>query len=735
MRGGLKIFTLLLVCVACGVSTYQSGAAKDAEKGDTHTYKAEVGKMLDILINSLYTNRSIFLREIISNASDALDKVRFLYLTKPKSPKNDAGKEPTMDVRILINHDTNELRLIDGGVGMKKSELVANLGSLGASGTKQFWENINESTNAGEELSNLIGQFGVGFYSVFLVADEVRVASKNDEEDKQWMWESKGDGKYYLYEDPRGNTLGRGTELILKLKKDADEYLQEERLKKIIHYYSEFINFPIYIGYSNKEDSEEKDGKYNGYDWELVNVIKPIWTRNPQTVEKGEYVDFYRGFSKGTDEPMYYSHFVAEGGEIDFKAVLYVPSKLPNNAFNVHDDSSYKNMRLYVRRVFITDEFKDLFPRYMNFVQGVVDSDDLPLNVSRELLQENRVLKTIKKQLVRKALGMFLEITKKDDEIWKEIEETNDKELQKKKMAELRYPDFWDEYGKSLRMGLVEDGGNRLRITKLLRYRSSIYPFEYNKLVSLEDYVSRMKENQKHIFFVAGEDIAKLSHLPVVEDAMNQGIEVLYMTEAIDEYVTSSVTDYNGFRLVNLALNMAQPVPSTEQEELLKEKREEKYKPLIEWFGKLLEDLKVRSDKIVLCHRRTARPAIISSPKIGTTANMARINKGQTLGDHGHKTADKIVELNHLNPIMDEIYRRIIVDENDEVARNAALLVFETACLESGFEVEDLQNFSDRVLKVVYQGLDMGTDQAMLEEDLSQYEVESTSDASQKNEL
>ncbi|KNH03620.1 lipophosphoglycan biosynthetic protein [Perkinsela sp. CCAP 1560/4] len=730
----ISVYSLLVF----GILLLSGGVEKTflgAEKGETHKYKAEVGKMLDILINSLYTNHSIFLREIISNASDALDKVRFLYLTKPKNPKNDAGKEPTMDVRILIDHETNELRLIDGGVGMTKSELSANLGSLGASGTKSFWENINESKNAGEELSNLIGQFGVGFYSVFLVADEVRVASKNDAEEKQWMWESKGDGKYFLYEDPRGNTLGRGTELVLKLKKEAEEYLQEEKLKKIIHYYSEFINFPIYVGYATKDEREKQDEKYQGIDWELVNVIKPIWTRNPQTVERKEYVEFYRGFNKEFDEPMYYSHFVASGGEIDFKALLYVPSTLPTNAFNVHDESSYKNMRLYVRRVFITDEFKDLFPRYLNFVQGVVDSDDLPLNVSRELLQENRVLKTIKKQLVRKALGMFIEISKEDDEVWKEIDATEDKELKEKKFSELKYPAFWDEYGKSLRLGLVEDGGNRMRITKLLRYRSSMYPFHYNKLVSLDDYVSRMKEKQNHIFFVVGEDIAKLSHLPVVEDAMNRGVEVLYMVDAIDEYVTSSVTDYSGYRLVNLALNMAQPEPPTELEESLKEKREEKYKPLIEWFGKLLEDHKVHSDKIVLCHRHTSRPAIIASPKIGTTANMARINKGQTLGDHGHKSADKIVEINHLSPIMDEIYRRVIVDENDEVAKNAAILVFETACLESGFEVEDLQSFSDRVLKVIYQGLDMGLDQAMLEEDLSQYQVESNSNADQHVEL
>lgn len=401
MRLGLVARVVVVSLVALLVFGEES-----SNKGTPIGFETDVKKMLDILINSLYTDHKIFLREIISNASDALDKIRFLYLTNPKDPKNDAGEAPTMDIRLRVDRDKRLFILRDGGVGMTKEELQKNLGSLGTSGTKKFLEKMKDNQD-----SNLIGQFGVGFYSVFLVSDRVRVASKSDDSDKQYVWESTGDGTFYIYEDPRGNTLGRGTELELELKKDADMFLELDKIKDIIHRYSEFIHFPIYIETIKvekvpkkkdetadakpedeaevKEESEEKKEEEFDHvqkkDWELVNENKPIWLRKASEVTEEEYNKFYKALTKDYEDPMYFTHFSAEG-EVEFRAVLFIPGRAPYNVFDT--SASHNNIRLYVRRVFITDEFKDLLPRYLNFIKGVVDSDDLPLHVSREVLQD-----------------------------------------------------------------------------------------------------------------------------------------------------------------------------------------------------------------------------------------------------------------------------------------------------------------------------------------------------------
>jgi HSP90 family molecular chaperone len=713
------------------------------DKGSPVAFQAEVSKMLDILINSLYTNRSIFLRELISNASDALDKIRFLYLTNPRDPKSSLGEAPTMDIRIFIDSENRQIVMRDGGIGMTKEELASNLGSLGSSGTKRFLEKIKESNDA-----NLIGQFGVGFYSVFLVADRVRVASKHDDSEKQWVWESTGDGTYFLYEDERGNTLGRGTELTIELKKDADEYLEVDKLKETIHKYSEFIHFPIFLSSTKKEsvkkeaakkdeEAEEKDdgeSEIKGEeiettetrivktDWELVNENKPIWTRKADEIDEDEYNKFYKSLTKDFDDPMYYTHFSAEG-EVEFRSILFVPARAPYNIFDT--SITQANIRLYVRRVFITDEFRDLLPRYLNFIKGVVDSDDLPLNVSREVLQESRILRVIKKKLVRKALTMLADIAANDKKLDAEKKEDDsgskdEEEAGTKKLKSVTYPKFWEEYGKNIRLGMIEDGANRVRLTKLLRYKSSKSESKY---ISFEEYVERMPETQKDIFYISGESIEKIKQSPVLEDAINRGVEVLYMTDAIDEYVVGHITDFSGKKLVNLAKEGVKFEDESQRDKKIEKKRKEKYEPLFAWFKNLLGE---KVAKVVITKRKTSEPIILSSRQHDITARMASIIKGQALGDKSQEgqSSKRVMEINHLHPLIDEIFKRIKVNDGDTVAEDIALVLFDTANLQNGFDVEDTLAFSRRINRILRQGVDIDVEAPLLNEDLSQYDAD-----------
>ena len=730
------VFMTMMVCAIIGEET-------EADKGSPIVFSAEVGKMLDILINSLYTNRNIFLREIISNASDALDKIRFLYLTDPKTPKNDSGEEPTMDIRIKIDREGRKFIMRDGGIGMTKADMEGSLGSLGSSGTKKFLESMKDGSD-----NNFIGQFGVGFYSVFLVAERVKVASKHDDSDKQWVWESTGDGTYFVYEDKRGNTLGRGTELTLELKKDADEYLEADKIKEIIHRHSEFIHFPIMMEQTKiervkkekaEDDAEKKDdddatvseeGEKKDEDeyedktvteWATINENKPIWTRKAEDITDEEYNKFYKALTKDYDDPMYYTHFSAEG-EVEFKALLFVPGRAPYNVFDT--SISHNNIRLYVRRVFITDEFKDLLPRYLNFIKGVVDSNDLPLHVSREVLQESRILKIIKKKLVRKALTMLQEIADNDKRIEtkdKDAETTEEEEEAKagsKKQTEVLFPKFWEEFGKNLRLGMIEDGTNRARLTKLLRYKSSK---SEDKLTSLEEYVERMPDSQKAIYFLSAESIDKIQQSPMLEDATKRDIEVLYMTDAIDEYVVGHVTDFGGKKLVNLAKGGTKLEDKTARQKKIDEKRKEKFEPLTKWIKSVLGD---KVTKVSLCQRKTSEAFLLANSQYGVSSRMHQITKAQTLGEKQSDAANGELEINHLHPLVDEINKRIKVDEKDTVAEEMTLVLYDLSALQNGFEVQNTLEFGRRVGRLMRQSVDIARDAPLLEEDTTEFEVE-----------
>merc|ERR1719474_2243425 len=458
------------------------------ESAEKHVFQAEVNRMMKLIINSLYRNKEVYLRELISNASDALDKIRLLSLTD----KSVLAATEELSIKIKADKENHVLHITDTGVGMTKADLINNLGTIAKSGTADFLNKLQEASST-DQFNDLIGQFGVGFYSAFLVADKVIVTSKHND-DKQYIWESDANS-YSVVEDPRGPTLKRGTQISLYLKEESYDFLEQDTVRDLIKKYSQFINFNIYLwGSSTKtveepiedeegaveEDKEEEEKKpktkkveKTTWDWELCNESKPIWTRKPENIEQEEYDEFYKSITKDKNGPLTQSHFIAEG-EVTFKSLLFIPNTQPSETFNKYG-SITENIKLYVRRVFITDDFKDMMPNCLSFVKGVVESDDLPLNVSRETLQQHKLLKVIKKKLVRKTLDMI------------------------KKISDDKYAAFWAEYSTNIKLGVIEDTANRTRLAKLLRFTSS-----NGKLTSLAEYVERMKDKQESIFYMAG---------------------------------------------------------------------------------------------------------------------------------------------------------------------------------------------------------------------------------------
>jgi heat shock protein beta len=525
------------------------------EKAQKQEFVAEVNRMMKLIINSLYKNKEIFLRELISNASDALDKVRFLSLTD----KSILGDHEELEIRLKVDKENRMLHITDSGIGMTREDLVKYLGTIAKSQTSEFLNRFQEAQESENKASmnDLIGQFGVGFYSAFLVADKVLVTSKNNN-DEQHIWESDSNS-FSVSQDPRGNTLGRGTTVSLHLKEEAQEFLEISKLREIIGKYSQFINFNIYL-WTSKQVSEEvpledqtpsdeetnkpaenEDGTVEEaketdkpkskkvdktvWDWELMNTAKPIWTRKTSEVTDQEYREFYKAFTKDSAEPLVYTHFIAEG-EVSFKSLLFVPKSAPTDIFQNYNKKQ-DTIKMYVRRVFISDTTDDLIPKFLNFIRGVVDSDDLPLNVSRETLQQNKLLKVIKKKLVRKVLDMI------------------------KKLSEADYDLFWKEYGTNIKLGVIEDTTNRNRLAKLLRFQSSAT--ENEKTTNLEKYIERMKEKQEYIYFIAGTSRVELAKSPFVERLLRKGYEILYLTDPIDEYCMQSLPEYEGKRFQNVA--------------------------------------------------------------------------------------------------------------------------------------------------------------------------------------
>jgi heat shock protein beta len=715
------------------------------ENAEKFEFQAEVGRLMDIIINSLYSNKDIFLRELISNASDALDKIRFMSLTDASVLGE--GDAAELDIRITVDKENKVLSLRDRGIGMTRDELVKNLGTIAKSGTSAFLENMQKSGDM-----NLIGQFGVGFYSVYLVADYVEVISKNNEDGKQWIWESKADGNFAISEDTEGEALDRGTKINIYLKDDCVEYIEEDKLKELVTKYSEFINFPIYL-YASKEvskevpvedeeeyeeeeeEEEETEGdsdeevdvededeeeeeddepttktvKETVWDWELLNDTKAIWLRSSSEVEEEDYHKFYKAITKSDDVPLTYSHFKAEG-DVEFKSVLFIPPKAEPGMFDNYYSKSAA-LKLYVRRVFISDEFDELVPKYLSFLKGLVDSDTLPLNVSREMLQQHSSLKTIKKKLVRKALDMIRKLAENDEDEDEEAEEGAEKGEEK----EDKYVKFWGEFGKAIKLGIIEDSSNRTRLAKLLRFHTSK---SGDKLVSLEEYVANMKPEQKQIYYLAGTSKEDVAASPFLEKLLKKDLEVIYFTDPIDEYVMQNLTEFDDKKFANASKEDLKFGDRDDEEKAREKAVKEDFKDLTKWWKSAIGSEDVEAVKV--SNRLASSPCIVVTSKYGWSANMERIMKAQALSDDqrsNYMKGRKTLEINPRHPIIKDLKEKHAEDESSQSVKLIANLLYETALLESGFGIDDTKAFAGRMNTMLKSAMDIDPDAEVEEEE------------------
>jgi heat shock protein beta len=704
----------------------EAAIAKNQEQFD---FQADVARMMDIIIHSLYKDREIFMRELISNAADALDKIRFLSLTNKEVLGT--GLQAELDIRIKFDKDAKTITLTDRGIGMTKEGLIKYLGVVASSGTTEFLQKMTSAQDM-----TLIGQFGVGFYSVYLVSDRVTVASKHNDDPIQHVWQSTANHTFTVAPDPRGNTLLRGTEITLHLKEDATEFLSESRLETLVTKYSQFINFPIYLWSTRDvekevpdesaveeeeeeavdldkkegEEAAETDGaddkkkepktkkvRETIHEWKRLNTAKAIWTRSPSDVTEDEYNEFYKTLVKDDNEPPITKiHFSAEG-EIAFKSILYIPSKAESGLYDKYYEKSTA-LKLYVRRVLISDEFDDFLPRYLNFVRGVVDSEDLPLNVSRETLAQSKVLKVIAKKLTRKVLDMVTRLARGTDDDKEDDEEEGDKKDEKKDENE-KYLKFWESFGKSLKLGVIDDRSNRAKLAKLLRFVTSK---SEGKLISLQTYVDRMKENQKSIYFITGVDLKTVENSPFIERLKKRDLEVVFMTDPLDEYLTSALTEFDGNTLQSV-MKEGLKLPGDKD---LKELKEE-FAPLSKYLQDVYGD---RVTAVTVSNRLTDSPAIISVGQYGWSSTMERINKMQTFGDGSraqYMMSKKTLEINPRHPIIKELKVKSAESPNDPALKDLANLMYDAALLQSGFDMVSPNEFASRIHRVMALGLDV----------------------------
>ncbi|KAH8306434.1 hypothetical protein KR018_011451, partial [Drosophila ironensis] len=689
------------------------------EKAEKFTFQTEVNRMMKLIINSLYRNKEIFLRELISNASDAIDKIRLLALTSAK----ELDSNPELHIRIKADKENKALHISDSGIGMTYQDLINNLGTIAKSGTADFLAKMQDPSKAeGTDLNDMIGQFGVGFYSAFLVADRVVVTTKHND-DKQYIWESDANS-FTITEDPRGDTLKRGSVISLYLKEEAQDFLEQETVRELIRKYSQFINFPILMWSSKtvdeevpieeeakpektEDDVEDEDAKVEEaadddkpktkkvskttWDWQLINDSKPIWTRKPSEVTEDEYTSFYKSLTKDSSEPLTQTHFIAEG-EVTFKSLLYVPKVQPSESFNRYGTKS-DNIKLYVRRVFITDEFNDMMPNYLNFIRGVVDSDDLPLNVSRETLQQHKLIKVIKKKLVRKVLDMLKKI---------------DKEA---------YEKFWKEFSTNIKLGVMEDPSNRSRLAKLLRFQTS----NGKGVTSLAEYTERMKSKQDHIYYIAGANRAEVEKSPFVERLLSKGYEVLYLVEAVDEYCISALPEFDGKKFQNVAKEGFQLNESEKSKKNFAELTNI-FEPLVKWLNDVaLKDLIAKAQ---VSERLSNSPCALVASVFGWTGNMERLamSNAHQKSDDPQRTyylnQKKTLEINPRHPLMRELLRRVEADEADDTAKDMALMMFRTATLRSGYMLQETAQFADSIEQMMRQTLGISeTEQIELDDD------------------
>ena len=751
-----------------------------------YSFSADINQLLNLIINTFYSNKDIFLRELISNASDATDKIRYQSLTDSSV----LGEHQNLEILLETDSDANTFTIRDHGIGMTREDLVNNLGTIAKSGTKNFME----AMKSGADL-NMIGQFGVGFYSAFLVADKIEVVSKNNNDPQQWKWSSDAGGSFTVEKDT-SEPLGRGTSIKLFMKNDMGHYLEEMNIKKIVRRHSDFIDFLIKLkvhktvertvtdddtdeesetklekseakpeeseakpeeseakleesdaksegeeseakseDVGSKQDeseakSEESEAKSEGVDskpeeseaksgdekkpekktktikeevveWEPVNHQKPLWSRNPDDVSEEEYASFYKAIANDYERHQLVKHFSVEG-QVEFKSILYIPKRAP---IDLYDAGMKKmdNIKLYVRRVFIMDRIENLLPQYMCFVKGIVDSEDLPLNVSREVLQQNKIIKVMRKHLIKKIIDMLLGLAE-------------DKEA---------YTSFYENFGKNIKLGIHEDNTNKDKLAKLLRFST----ISSKQAISFQEYLDRKPESQKSIYYISGESYESLQNAPFMEKLRSKCNDVFIMTEPMDEYCMNQLKHFNDTPLVCVSKEGLELFDSEEEKTEFKNKVDN----LSKLTTSIKEVLGNEVEKVSVSSRLVTTPCVLVTGSYGWTANMERLVKAQALTDHQTQVqsqfmaARKTLEINPDHPIITSLDN---IKEDPSKFNNIVQLMFRTSLISSGFTIKDPTNYANNINRLIGLGLDIDIDSWL--DSLNQGNTSSTKDSDEK---